>query len=280
MHLTKILFTSMKKVNYYLKSGIALIFLGSMLLTSCSGETDERKPKSSEISNGDSARIDIDTNHVLAWESMRKNTDSVKLCFSELTNTFSITRPDSTVDSIYVYIGYNSRNKTLRFYAIASFADTLGNLKCIDTSSLIQGAKVPLAITTAKDPSRKDAITLQDARDRIGYWTDSDIRNSWIEAVSDSSEGHMMGQVFVIQSVDMVPKDKHTCYLALAKDPTALGGYRGDLIIVNTRTHEIVQPAPVKGDLSGVLEDVVYLSPPFKSIDKNSFGLLKTLGIR
>ena len=81
--------------------------------------------------------------------------------------------------------------------------------------------------------------------------------------------------------VDMVPEDKHECYLALHEDSAAIGGYHGDLIIVNTRTHEILQPAPIsQADMSGVIEDVVRLVPPFKPLEKANFGLLKMLGIK
>jgi hypothetical protein len=279
----------MKTFKNALKNSIALFFLGGVLLVSCSDGTDESTSnndplESAGIGDVDTTLADIDTNQVLAWNTMRTNAESVQNCVGELTNHFSIVRPDETVDSIYVYIGYDAdpdAEYPITLYPIASSADTMGNLKCLQYSHLVNGSMDTLPVSVARHTSREDAITLADAKTRIGRWIDDTTRNNWIAAVCNDRNGDKMGQIFVIKTVDMVPEDKHECYLALHEDSAAIGGYHGDLIIVNTRTHEILQPAPIsQADMSGVIEDVVRLVPPFKPLEKANFGLLKMLGIK
>ncbi len=278
----------MQKLSLSLKKRMSLLIILGAILSSCSESSEKLlsdDPSQVEASNEaehTDSWVTIDTSQVRAWNNMRDDSAKIQNCVGNLVNYFSLIRPEEGVDSIYVYIGYDSKNETLTLFPIPSSKDKLGNLKCLTPSKLVKGDMLDLAVTSVKDSTREDHITLVDANERIDAWKNDTIRNKWIAANCDISKGHLMGQIFVINTVDMVPRNEHTCYLALNKDSEATGGYKGDLIIVNTTTHEILQPIPVisNGELTGALEDVVHLGPPFKGIRTKSFGLLTTMGIK
>ncbi|MDG1334273.1 MAG: hypothetical protein P8P74_18210 [Crocinitomicaceae bacterium] len=277
----------MKKLSLSLKKRISLLIVIGAILSSCS-ESSEELPldDASPIEAPNEAEhvdswVTIDTSQVRAWNNMRGDSAKIQNLVGTLKNRFCLYRPDEGYDSIYVYIGYDSEHGTINLFPIPASKDKKGNLESLSPRELIKGKMKDLPVTVVKDSTREDHITLADANKRINAWKNDTIRNNWIAANCDSSRGHLMGQIFVIRTLDMVHGDEHTCYLALDEDADATGGYKGDLIIVNTSTHEIVQPRPVisNGELTGVLEDVVHLGPPFKKIRTKDFGLLKTMGI-
>lgn len=277
----------MKKLSLSLKKRISLLFIIGAISSSCSELSEElTSDGASQVEAPNEAEhidswVTIDTSQVLAWNNMRGDSAKIQNCMSKLKNHFSLYRPDEGFDSIYVYIGYDVEHGTINLFPIPASKDKKGNLESLSPRELIKGKMEDLPVTAVKDSTREDHITLADANKRINAWKNDTIRNNWIAANCDSSRGHLMGQIFVIRTLDMVHGDEHTCYLALDEDADATGRYKGDLIIVNTTTREILQPRPIisNGELTGALEDVVKLGPPFKNIKTKQFGLLKTLGI-
>jgi hypothetical protein len=269
----------MEKLKHSFKNSFVILFLGGALLTSCSEETPDSIPmEASDPDTTDSAAV---ADHVLAWEEMRQDSNSVKSWLKKLSNTFTLVRPSLSVDSIHIYIGFDADNQKFWLYSLSAIADTGTNINCLSSAELIVGPKDSLSITSAQKGKNSDGITITDAKLRINRWRNDAVRNSWISAVFKDTEKHEMGQVFSMNTEDMIVGDSHTCYLSLKLDPLIEGGYRGDIVVVNTSTNEIIKTTRLV-DLGAtvVLEDVVKLGPPFKNLNREDFGVLKILGIR
>ena len=276
----------MQKYNITKRITTTLILSTIVLFFSCEESSESKISENSktDLTINENQNYDlqeIDTTAVLAWNELRKNIENVQQCFDNLTNHFSIIRPDESIDSIYVYIGYNKKTKSITLYPISATADSVGNLHCLPTTNINVGDKVDLPKIVPSDTTRADAISLDEAKARVQNWKTDQVRNEWLQNVSSNNDGEYLGLIYIVHTIDMVPGDLHECYLALEEDPSAIGNYSGDLIIVNTSRNEIVQPeSKLTTTTQGVIEDVVKLGPPFKGISINNFGLLKRLNIK
>jgi len=252
------------------------IVSGITILTSCSSSNNESKNEFLEGINASelvSSTTTIDTNSLIKWNSIRKDSSRVKAIFERSGNKFSFQK-DSLSSNIHAYIGYLSSQKQLSFTLVTAKDDLIPiNLKCL-TQKTIKGQKKYLPKFNTINENNLDSIKWSTAKKRINNWYTDSIRNKWITDRFQGSDSVAIFQAFVIKAVDFEYGVEHDCYLSLKETPiNNTVSYTADLVIVNSETGKIVSLTQNQLDSKNI-EDLTRPVPPFGS-NKAEFSTLR-----
>lgn len=194
--------------------------------------------------------------------------------YFKITKEDSIFKNNNNLKKIHAYAAYE--NNVLKFYLIDSTKDVIGSsnlnknlykydVEILDTTKFISQWNS----NNVFNSKRHSNITKEIAWNRVAFWNDINLKNTWIESkYSNQNYGNdsiaylnPIFSVFEINVSDIDPLKDHYCFLAVGveslKPKSPLKDISADLIIVNLETSTV-------GDLVFNVEDLVHSIPPCK----------------